>query len=70
MKRKKKVKKITPQELKAMRTKEIMKDFIRLTSKPFYKDAEYVVNEVLMPKYFIMPSTIWLIIRGTGYYKK
>lgn len=53
-----------------LRNEAVLKEFKRLTGEPHHKDADYVVQQVLTPKFYLMPETLWLIIRGTGHYKK
>lgn len=64
MLRKKITNTISRKELLDKRDEAIRKDFNHLT-KGKKLDAEHVICEVLQYKYFIQPSSIMLILKGT-----
>jgi hypothetical protein len=55
---------ISRKELLDKRDEAIRKDFNQMT-KVKKLDVEYVICEVLQHKYFIQPSSIMLILKGT-----
>lgn len=57
--------KIIPRaELLLMRDECIRKDF-RHHTRVKHLNAAYVVHEILQPKYFLEPETVWQICNGT-----
>ncbi len=67
-KQKTKYKTYTEKELMCKRDADVVKEFSKHTRAPNHLDSEYVVYEILQPKYYISPRVIWEIIRGS--YKK